>query len=205
MGDHTDEIMKMTSEERAIYQAKEDIKGLSTADAIIHYYRVDVDFPLPDAVARRHKRAKFIYNKMIEGEKSREIIVSAMKHFEMSERQMYLDMKLAREVFGSVEKMEKNIQRAMVDNKAKEILKKAINEDNLKEANSAIKNLIKLHNLDKENPELPDFSKLDPSLYTIILDQQGMEITDKMTDQGVIDLSKVAEDIPYEDIEDEEE
>jgi hypothetical protein len=63
--------------------------------------------------------------------------------------------------------------------------------------------LIELAGIDKDNPDLPDFSKLELARIEVNVPNHVMQIMDKLMETGVVDITKMMEqsavDIDYEE------
>lgn len=147
-------------------------------------------------------------------------ILSKMKDIDgnkTSQPQIYRDLRSAELLFGNVNKWQKDTIRYMInDSCLKEItqLEEMMNQAKKKsdwdnyERFSRLKDkaetrLIKSNALDKEDPDIPDFTKLQPNQYLIGLDEQTNDLLKSiLDDSGSVDVSKFLSD-NSEDIEHE--
>ena len=64
------------------------------------------------------------------------------------------------------------------------VLRKAKKDNNLKQYNAAMANLIKITGVDKEDVELPDFEKIQPSLVLAVLPEGLHDWVQNKLNQG---------------------
>lgn len=121
----------------------------------------------------------------------------------ISEATAYRDVSSAIKLYGDVLKSSKDGLRHILYECAMKVYQLAAKHDDYKAMNSAVANMIKLHGLDRDEPDTPDFAKLQPSLVVTVL-ADGMEKQIKsMLSGGAINFNsfKQVQDIPYEDVE----
>jgi hypothetical protein len=138
--------------------------------------------------------------------KSKKYIVgSLIQQFDITYSYAYRILRQTQEIMGSVDQVDKSINRHIAIEMAKEAYRKAQLLDSLSEMNKAIGNFIKASGLDRDDSELPDFSKLDAHLNVMVL-PEGMEdlLRQTLEQQGVINLNKLpegAELTTYEEVD----
>ena len=147
-----------------------------------------------------------------------------MKRFDISERTAYRDILAAKNIFGSLRTPTKEAMRYIITQWATDLFAMAKKTKNMKGMEKAMERITKVNNLDKEDLDLPDPSKIQPpvQLITIEMDfikhpmfklcdegtqKRIMEVYEKIMEQ--INLSPIREysdmfkieDIPHIEIE----
>ena len=74
------------------------------------------------------------------------------------------------------------------------IFQLATNDKNITEMNRAMSNLIKLKGLDRDDPEIPDFSRLKPTTQVIKLESDFLDKFGHLLDKKVLDSMKKSVD-----------
>ena len=156
---------------------------------------------------------------------SREVVTMLMKTHDISEAQAYRDVYNCTRCFGPVRGMDRQAIRNMVTEWAIEDYRKASVMNDFRAKDKALDKIIKANNLDKEDMELPDPSKIQPpvqllsinysfltSEYFKLIDPKAQEALLKLNEKvmALIDASPIAEyknilladDTTYEDVTD---
>lgn len=156
---------------------------------------------------------------------SREVVTMLMKTHDISEAQAYRDVYNCTRCFGPVRGMDRQAIRNMVTEWAIEDYRKASVMNDFRAKDKALDKIIKANNLDKEDMELPDPSKIQPpvqllsinysfltSEYFKLIDSKAQEALLKLNEKvmALIDASPIAEyknilladDTTYEDVTD---
>lgn len=112
-------------------------------------------------------------------------------------------------VFGDMMQESKEFEKLRLKSTAFKILQKALSTNDLKSANSAMANLIKLGGHDRDDAEKIPLEMLNPGAYALVIDDAGQKALAAMTSSGpVLDLTAMmqqeAEDIEHEEIQSEE-
>lgn len=155
----------------------------------------------------------------------REAVKVLMKLQNISEVQAYRDVHNCTRCFGPVRGMDRQALRNMVTQWAIEYLRKAEIKSDFKAIDRLLDKIIKANNLDKEDMELPDPSRIQPpvqllsinysfltSEYFKLIDPKAQEALLKLNEKvmALIDASPIAEyknilladDTTYEDVTD---
>jgi len=135
--------------------------------------------------------------------KSRKYIVGAlMRQFEISQESAYRIIRECGKIFGKVGKVDKEIYRHMTIEMAKSAYLKAQDAADVKEMINATKALIKAVGLDRDDVDLPDFEKLQPSLNLLVLPDGMEEKIEQLLTGGAVDLNRFdSEEIAYEEVD----
>lgn len=131
-----------------------------------------------------------------------------ISQFKISEAQAYRDIRNAIQLFGDVISSSKEGHRYVIYEYAVKTFQLAAKNGDHKAMSQAVSNMIKLLGLDRDDPDIPEFEKLKPNVYPIVLDQQ-LEDTLKqlLSNPGSVNLSKLmskdAQTVKYTDVEKE--
>jgi len=115
----------------------------------------------------------------------------------------YRDLALMQKVFGPVMNMSKEMKRAVAEEMILQDREMAKAKKDVKALNMTTANYIKLHQLDKQDPELPDVSEFEiPQLILAVLPEQvgqqppsDDELLDRVSDW----FQEQSEDVSYDE------
>jgi hypothetical protein len=199
------------------------LSSSTTLEKIKAYYRQDEVILSPKEEDIR-KRWSAAFTMMLNDiSTDREVADYLMATFPISQAQAYRDISNARLLFGDVHKANKEATRYMVYQWAIEMFKMAKQESDFKGMDRALLRITRVYNLDVEDIDIPDPSKIQPpiqmlsltfnfikSAYFKLADEKAQKeilaLVNKM--QAMIDKSPVkeyldlyqTEDIPHKDI-----
>jgi hypothetical protein len=122
------------------------------------------------------------------------------KTFDVSEGQAYRDMKEALQLFGDVMKTEKEGYRQVVYEYAIKTFQLAAKNGDYKAMNQAVTNMMKLQGLDREDPDLPDFEKMKPSINIITIPDAIKKLLEVKLNRGPV-IKKMEDYTDYESLE----
>ena len=137
-----------------------------------------------------------------------------MDQFDIEQAQVYRDIRNATNLFGDVHGTNKQGVRHILYQYSMKIYQLASTVADFQEMNKAIANMIKITGVDKEDPALPDFSRLKPTTQVIALDPEfldkfGHVIDDKVLDKmrqvmkkNIFSEYKEIIDVPFIDVKD---
>ncbi len=134
-------------------------------------------------------------------------IIQRLYKDEISRATAYRDVKNATKLFGEVTKTSKESKRSILQQYCDRIYKIAMGAGDLEAANRAIANMIKLGGLDIEDPDIPDFTKLEQHIYNIEVAPELIQVLKVLASRGALNLSEVRKeqaatiDIPHTDAE----
>ena len=142
----------------------------------------------------------------------REVVIMLMKTHDISEAQAYRDVHNCTSCFGPVRGIDRQALRNMVTQWAIEFLRKAAVKNDFKAMDKFLDRITKANNLDKEDMELPDPSKIQPPVqllsinynflnteYFKLIDPKAQEALLKLNEK-VIALIKASPIADYKDI-----
>lgn len=128
-----------------------------------------------------------------------------MKMYNISEATFYRDYKGLVYIFGDLLEENKDFERSRLKEIQQKVLQMALKNNDLKAANAAIANLIKLGGHDRDDKESVPLELLNPGAYALVLDEAGQKAIKALLDAGpVVDLSSLmgedAQEIDFEEI-----
>ena len=128
-----------------------------------------------------------------------------MKEYGITDRQASRDIRNAIILYGDIRKAEKEGMRYFTYDKIQAAYNLAKVQGSPKDMIAAAALEAKIFALDREDPELPDFEKLQPSLIITVMAPEVEERIVKLLQGGSLDLSKLREqntiDVEHEEIE----
>ena len=137
-------------------------------DRIRQYYLSGKELSSEDDEIRKRWAAAFAF--LLEDKGSdRECCIRHMRQFGVSEAQAYRDIRHAKLLFGDVRRSEKEALRYMVTQWAIELYRMAQLRKDFKGMEKALERITKANNLDKEDQDLPDPSKVQPPVQLLQL------------------------------------
>lgn len=189
------DIVTMSKDQITELRATEARRGLTAIEVIRLFYQSDLPIQLTEEEEKIRQRFLVVQAQRLKGATTPQIIQKLQKDFGVSERQCYYDLKNALALFGDLSRVEKDAVRAMAYEQALKVYRRAMKADDLREANRAIKNMIQVYGLDREDPDIPDFEKLNPSLYVTVLDDQIRDMLMRLLKNPSVDLAKFMDQI----------
>lgn len=179
--------------------------------AIRAWYENDAAIELTEHQEEKRRRLLSIISLMTKGKANSVILKHLQKDHGLSLAQSYRDIRDAVVVYGDLRKAEKEGIRWIQYDLALNVYRKAMKSEDWKAANQAQRNMIKITGIDREDPELPDFEKLKPSLNIVVIDQEIEDKVKALLQAGPVDLSTLHSqkpetiDVEHEEITDTEE
>lgn len=147
-----------------------------------------------------YERIKTAWSMLVKGDTRKRIAKTLCELYEVSEITAIRDMQAAVKLFGEISKADKEGMRHLLIIKAEKAYSMAKKDKDVKGMNDAIKNLIKITGVEREDPDLPDFTKLEQHNYIIIMpDAQRINLEKMIKAPGSIDLNNT-EDAEYEEL-----
>ncbi len=145
------------------------IAAESTLERIRRYY-LEEDFVLTQKEEDLRQRYSAAFSSMLNDHESDKNVVSIlMKEYSISEVQAYRDIAAARVLFGDIRNSNKEALRYMVTEWAKELFRLAREKKDFKGMEKALERITKANNLDKEDQDLPDPSKIHPPVQLLTI------------------------------------
>jgi len=125
----------------------------------------------------------------------REVVMMLMKTHDISEAQAYRDIFNCTRCFGPVRGIDRQAMRNMVTQWAIEDYRKASVTNDFRAKDKALDKIIKANNLDKEDMELPDPSKIQPPVQLLsinynFLNTEYFKLIDPKAQEALLALNK---------------
>lgn len=124
-----------------------------------------------------------------------------VKEYDVSRRQAENDVRDALTLYGDVSRADKEGHRMAAAELCQKLIRRALDNDDLKALDAAIGRLIKIHGLDRDDPEMPDVTKMKRHLINVVIDERSENVLHQLaTTAGPLNLSKMMNELA-EDIE----
>ncbi len=170
------------------------LKDKNDLDGIVEYLQDDTGLIVIDGKTQdKLDRINFADNCINLYNAPKNVIPMLMKKFDISESTAWRDLAAAQYVFGSIGKTQKEYWRKTIINFAMYAIALARAKKDIKGLNAGILNLIKATGIDKDDPEMPDFSKFEQHNYQIVISEELTRELLKMTLSGSVNLSDIRE------------
>ncbi len=129
--------------------------------------------------------------KLADFESDKNAAAILMRKFGISQTQAYRDLLNAKNIFGNVQQATKEAIRVMITEWATIAMKMAHQAKDLKNMNKAMENIIRANNLDKDDVDIPDASKIQPPVQLLqvnfnFIDSPMFKLIDKTTQKAIL-------------------
>jgi hypothetical protein len=182
--------MSISREEREDMVRKEARKGKSTYQCLqIYYMKGSRAIELTPNQEETKKRISTIHAMLLDAQGSLQIIQQIQITFNVSEATAWNDLRMARKLFGDINKADKDGQRAILYELTMDTYRQAKKEGDIKGMNAAMSNLTKLGGHDRDDPDRPDFDKLTPGVYPILLPPGVEQLLLQLLAKPSVDIS----------------
>lgn len=156
----------------------DDFGFKTDAERIITY----LQGPADDSLINQHDKVKIdrcmtCRSLLVEHRVPAKVVRMLMHTFDISEPTAWRVMRLTDLIFGRLSNISKDMRRAIADEQIRKTKEAAKEAGDLKTMATCDANYIKLHNLDKEEGELPDTSHFDfhPIIVASMPEQVGID------------------------------
>lgn len=141
------------------------------------------------------KRVTLVYDQLLDAQSNNIIIERLQDNFQLSMAQAWRDLHLSEALFGNLRQSNKAMKRQIAENMALETYRQAKRTGDLKAMAAANRNYIAATGIENEDLDLPDFDKLQPNIYAVVLDDDVRQLfTDFIQNSGgSLDLTKLIE------------
>ena len=95
------------------------------------------------------------------------VVSTLVKRYGITSRQAYRDVAMSKRIYGHVSKEDKDELRHLINEWSFKLFEMSIKSKNLKGMEKAIERITKANNLDKEDIDLPDASKIQPPVQLL--------------------------------------
>lgn len=147
----------------SLKESKVSIKDFTTDAEIILAY-LEGRYPrekLGSKMIEKLDRITQAKSWLLEHKFQSKVVELMMNTYGYSDATAYRDLKLMSRVFGPIMQVHKDLKRAIADRMIEETWQNAVEAKDRKTQANLIKHYIQLHQLDKEDPELPDVSDFE--------------------------------------------
>jgi len=155
----------------------------------------------------KRERIEAVYRMLLEWQDQIAIVEKMETVFGVSRTQAYRDIQHTQFIFGSNKKANKEFKRHMAEQMALKTFNIAKDKNDAKAMASATRAYIEATGCNLNDPDIPDFEKLKPNIYPILLHKKADALLDQLiASPGSIDLSNMKnieyaefEEVPKED------
>lgn len=146
----------------------------STAERIIEYLQGQSN-QLRAKEKEQLERITVAKSLLLEHKFQSKVVKMLRRTYEYSEITAYRDLKLMERVYGPLLHMNRDLKRAIAEEMIQQDRQLAIQLKDAKAMSQSTRNFIQLHQLDKEEVELPDLSYFDfqPIIMAVLPEQVG--------------------------------
>lgn len=175
-------------------------KEFRDADKIIQFLIEPGDdtSDLPEELKKKYLILKEVHGYRLRFKSKIKIVKLLQMIHPVSERQAYNYINETEYVFGKVGGVDKDYERQFLLTVALKNISLALKKKDNKAINSAIITYHMVAGLDKDDSNMPDFSKLEQHIYNITLPESQEKFLKKLLESGTVDLAEI---IPSEAIQ----
>lgn len=155
---------------------------------------------LSDGQLEYLRMVRAVYGMLLDVKAKKYIVGALMQQFNISQNWAYTIIRETEILHGDINKVNKDMERHIAIEMAKEAYRKAKHFEDVREMINATKAYIVAAGLDKESIEIPDFSKMEPSLVIAVLPNNLEKKLLEQINKGVVDLNNF-EEAEYEQVE----
>ncbi|MDO4782563.1 MAG: hypothetical protein Q4A09_05010 [Capnocytophaga felis] len=166
---------------------------------------LDDSFELTTAEETIKKRLRHIFSLRLNNKLSRhQAIQMQMREMSVSQATAYRDYKWAMQIYGELDKTDRNAERMILAENYYQLYQMALKERNIEQARRALDSYAALFNFDKEE-EIIDLEKIQAHEYHIKMSRKSHKILQVALSGGVIDFNNLtAEDVDYKEVDEDE-
>lgn len=166
---------------------------------------VDETFALSPSEETIKKRLRHVYALRLTNKFSRHQAIQVhMREMNVSQATAYRDYNWAMQIYGEVDKLDRNAERTILAENFYHLYQLALKEGNLEQARKALDSYAALFNFDKEE-EIIDLEKIQAHEYHIKMSRKSHKILQLTLSKGVVDFNGLtAEDVDFQEVSDEE-
>ncbi len=185
------------------------VKKKTTFDKLRDWYSGEESFPLTKKEEEIRVRWEKAWCLLCTHRSPHQVALIISKGPDVEIAQAYRDVKNATRFFGDINKTSKEGKRYVLYELAFNTYQRAQKSGNLTEENKALSNMIKISGVDRDDPDIPDYSSMDMGLKEIVIPEEILAFMTRGLSKGVVDVSKLREsdieDVDFNLVSDEEE
>jgi hypothetical protein len=160
---------------------------------------------LTDHQKEKVRQVRAAYGLMLEVRSKFYIVGALIKEFQISQVSAYRIIKNTELLFGDLGKSNKEIKRQIAEEMAKEAYRIAKYKGETKEMISAARAYNEASGITRDDPEVIDFDKIQPSLIVMVLPEGMEQQLQQLLSAGLVNLNKFLPeetiDIEHEELE----
>lgn len=162
---------------------------------------LDDNFKLSEEALKKKERLRHIFSLRLKNKYSRHQAVELIqKEYGVAQSTAYRDYNWAMQLFGDLDKTDKNAERMIVADAYWQLYQMALKERNIEQARKALDSYKSLFNFGEDDVVI-DPNKIQAHEYHIHLSREGNKILRETLSKGVIDLNSYGvEDVEHEDV-----
>jgi hypothetical protein len=173
-------------------------------DNIIASYLDETSVKLSSFEIKMKERIKTAFSLLLNWRSREQAANVLMEQFDVSQATAYRDISRALIIYGDINKAGKEGWRYIIMEYNHKLLQLATKEKNLEQMGRALDRMVKLADLDKDE-NLVNLEKLAAMDITVNISKSSEKAITGMLKGGVVDLNNFeAEDVEFEDVEDED-
>lgn len=176
------------------------LKQGTTYDRIYAHYIYPEEVELTDKELEQKERWTFAWTSILNERVTGKVVEMLQSHYDISAAQAYRDIKNGKRLFGDVNETTKQAERNFLSELALQTFNKAALASNYNQMNKAIANLIKLKQLDQDDPDNYDEDEMKSHNYYMIIQVNNQPIKvdfnelESMTQDNKRKLAEILED-----------
>lgn len=157
---------------------------------------------LTDAQQQHRTELLFVKAQLLRRTPEEDVRMFLMEDYGLSEATAYRRIREAISLYGDIKKADKEGRRWIIYEWTVYTFNEAATAKDYREMNRAVKNMITLLGLDKEDADTPDFEKLQASQVIAVLPEQMTDILLKALGKGPVsfNIPMDAEEAEYDEI-----
>lgn len=193
----------LTLEQITELRAKERTKNLETFEAIKAYYLGNDPISLSPKQEEIRRRWHAVYLKKLNRISDEEVAKTLQTEFGIGQSQSYQDIVNSKRLFGIAGKSDRDLNRQIAEKMSLETFQIAKEQRSARDMAAATKAFIDSSGVKDDMTELPNFEKLEPNTYVVMLDPTTQALIEQLLTKPTINLSDLVKD-QIDDLEYEE-
>jgi hypothetical protein len=187
-------------------QTIQKLKNGTTYDRIYAHYIYPEQVELTDKEEEQRERWTFAWTTLLNERTTGTVVEMMCSQYDISPAQAYRDLKSAKKLFGDVNESTKQAERNFLSELALQTFHEAAQAGNYNQMNKAIANLIKLKQLDQEDPDNYDEDSMKSHNYYMVVtvNNQNIKLDFNELDTMSRDNKRKLAEILEKDIDDVE-
>lgn len=153
------------------------------------------DYDLTPHQQERLERINHCYRMLNEMRPSIEIVKKLCNTHQLHQSSAWRDLRLTEQIFGDLRSPNKAMKRNIAEKMALDAYRIALDREDVKGMVAAGKLYVEATGCSIEDPEMPEFDKLQPNVYVMVLPPEAEKMMSKLlSEPGPTNLSKIYND-----------